>query len=106
MTLGLFNLACLLEAFGNDFGQRALAYKHLKVVPILWYIKKYWFLGTICDFAMKEEKIGRAICGESLNCNLPDADCWCIGGDFNMLENIEHVVGKSQTTVHGIELLT
>ena len=36
--------------------------------------------------------------------SLPQADSWCVGGDFNMLETVENRRGGSQTTVHGSEL--
>ena len=36
--------------------------------------------------------------------SLPRADCWCMGGDFNMLESPYDRVGGSQTSVHDREL--
>ena len=36
--------------------------------------------------------------------SLPPADGWCVGGDFNMLEDASDRRGGSQTTVHGSEL--
>ena len=35
---------------------------------------------------------------------LPAFDHWCVGGDFNMLEDPMDRVGGSQTTLHGSEL--
>ena len=32
------------------------------------------------------------------------ANCWCMGGDFNMLESLDDRVGGSQTSVHDREL--
>ena len=35
---------------------------------------------------------------------LPAVDHWCVGGDFNMLEDPLDRVGGNQTTLHGSEL--
>ncbi|RYA44468.1 hypothetical protein DD606_25175 [Enterobacter cloacae complex sp. GF14B] len=36
--------------------------------------------------------------------SLPQAEHWCIGGDFNMLEDPSDRIGGSHATVHGVEL--
>ena len=36
--------------------------------------------------------------------SLARVDCWCMGGDFNMLESPDDRVGGSQTSVRGREL--
>ena len=35
---------------------------------------------------------------------LPRVDAWCVGGDFNMIEDMYDRRGGSLTTVHGSEL--
>ena len=38
---------------------------------------------------------------------LPALDHWCVGGDFNMLEDlVDRLGGSQQTTIHGSELAT
>ena len=35
---------------------------------------------------------------------LPQADAWCAGGDFNMIEDMYDLCGGNLTIVHGSEL--
>ena len=46
----------------------------------------------------------RAVFWEQILAALPRVDSWCVGGDFNMIEDVQDRRGGSLTTVHGAEL--
>ena len=57
---------------------------------------RYWRALLQKAQGLFQARASRATFLELLNCNIPDTDCWCIGGDFNMFEDIEDRVGESQ----------
>ena len=57
-------------------------------------------LGVLIVYAPNHAS-ARAEFWSQIASSLLKADCWCMGGDFNMLES---PVGGSQTSVHGQEL--